>query len=180
MNRNLKAFILKGFVFLGMVMLIMAGFTVYKVSRQRTPALINYDEYVYNQTSVRKEVYYTVCNHMESVAAVGDADFAEKTFAQLRADGWYVFRDDNNQVVVFKESAEYCPNDAGRGHLAMYEGTLALFRGSLANRGEMLEIIDIAFEKLPAVWQRRLENGGIEFQSEEDMLSALESLDELR
>jgi len=180
MNRTLKAFILKMFIFLGMVIVIMAGLTVYEVSKQHMPAEINYDEYIFSQTSVRKEVYYTVCRHLESVSAVGDSDLAEKTFDQLREDGWYVFRDDNNHVVVFKESAEYCPNDADKSHLAIRDGKLILFNGSIASPGELLEIIDVALEKLPSAWQRRLETGGIEFQSEEEMLSALENLDELR
>lgn len=149
----------------------------------RSPTLPTQKEegnYIHPYTMVRREIYYTACRHLDVYSAAGQKDFVNKTFAEIAQEGWYVFWAEGGGAVAFREAEQLCPADANKSHLALYQGKLAVFPGPIGMKGEPLEILSVKPEALPASWQQKLNSGGIEFPSQEALLSALESLDELK
>ena len=139
------------------------------------------DGYVDFDTVVRREVYYTACCHLDVHSAAGQEEFSGKTFVEIEGDGWQIFWAEDGSAVAFRESAQLCPEDDQKSYLALYQDKLAIFHGPIGTAGEPLEIIYVKPESLPAFWRQKLiNNGGIEFQTRDEMLSALESLDELK
>lgn len=130
------------------------------------------------QTKVRKEIYYSRCHHLVSEIISGDTEFAGKSFAEIENEGWSVFWADDGKVVVFRELDELCPDDAVKRHLGIYQGHVAIYAGPSDCDGELIEALDIKVESLYPQWRDMLMAGGIDFKSEEELLAALESLDE--
>ena len=168
-------------VFMSLAVFIIACLIINDIfSVPSIPAQREDGNYIYPQTMVRREVYYSACRHLDSHAATGQKEFVNKTFAEIAEDGWYVFWAEGGGAVAFRESGQLCPNDADKSHLALHQGKLAVFAGPIGTNGEPLEIISINPSALPSIWQQKLANGGIEFKSREELLSALESMDELK
>ncbi|MCL2678500.1 MAG: hypothetical protein FWE85_05555 [Clostridiales bacterium] len=145
------------------------------------PAQRDKEGFVSPGTMVRREIYYPACQHLEVFCAAGLEEFAGKTFAEITQDGWCVFWEGDGLAVAFRESGRLCPEDAQKSYLAPYQDRLAIFHGPLGTAGDPLEILAVKPESLPESWRQRLaNNGGVEFQTPEELLSALESLDELK
>ncbi|MCL2817038.1 MAG: hypothetical protein FWD39_01450 [Clostridiales bacterium] len=132
-------------------------------------------------TVVRREIYYAACRHLDVHSAAGQEEFSGKSFGEITQEGWHIIWAEDGSAVAFRESALLCPEDDRKTHLAIYQDKLALFHGPIGTEGEPLEVIYVKPESLPALWRQKLiNNGGIEFQTRDELLSALESLDELK
>jgi len=130
------------------------------------------------QTQVRKEIYYSQCHHLISEIITGDTEFADRSFAEIENEGWSVFWADDGKVVAFRELDDLCPDDAVKRHLGIYQGNVAIYAGPSDCDGKLIEALDIKVESLYPGWQEMLTSGGIDFANEEELLSALENLDE--
>ncbi|MGI6361712.1 MAG: BofC C-terminal domain-containing protein [Bacillota bacterium] len=136
-------------------------------------------QYITAETPVRQEIYYNNCQHLVVENKTGDPEFAEKSFNQLQTEGWEVFWGENGQAVVFREITEFCPQDEEKCYLSVAEGRIAIFRGPLGSEQPPLEITDIYLDNLYPEMRDKI-IAGIEFVNMDELIAALESLDEYR
>ncbi|MGI5892133.1 MAG: hypothetical protein ACOX7H_05270 [Bacillota bacterium] len=145
---------------------------------QEYPAGQEQSNYISDTTPVRQEIYYNSCHHLVTTDQTGNSKFVNKNFTQLHNEGWEVFWAENGQAVIFKEISALCPADEGKCFLAAYEGQVAIFSGPLGSSDEPTEVSGISIDNLDPEVKEKLLQGGIEFESMEDLLVALENLDE--
>ncbi|MDR2712447.1 MAG: hypothetical protein LBB91_04970 [Clostridiales bacterium] len=136
--------------------------------------------FVSEQTMVREEIYYTNCRHLESRLLINDSAFANKSFEELELEGWNVFWAEGGQAVAFKEVAQLCSADENKLHIGEYNGRIAIFSGPAGSEGRLIEELGVPLENLYPEWQAKLAEGGIDFENQEDLLAALDNLDEFK
>jgi len=134
--------------------------------------------YIEKGTPVIEEIYYRKSHYLSRQTVTGDSRFAEKSFSELRGEGWDISWSKDGNIIAFMELDELCPEDAVKRHLGVYGGEVAVFAGPSGADGEILEILGIRLEDLYPDWQEKLANGGMDFENNEELLNALESLDE--
>lgn len=182
-----KSFWLKtGMVILLLLVIIAVGILgdIYFKQPQETetaplsPVNTAQTSYVGKDTPVVQEIYYRQCRHLIRQTLIGDEKFAEKSFSELRGEGWNISWSEKGELIAFTEKDGLCPDDAEKRHLGIYEGEVAIYEGPSGASGEMLEVLGIKIESLYPQWQEMLQNGGIDFDSNDDLLNALENLDE--
>ena len=162
------------------ITLFLTVFFIIEILRVKNEQAQAIDEnYIFAQTEVKKQIYYTACSHLEVETITGDPSFCDKNFDALEKEGWYVFWAENGQVIAFRESPFLCNADSAKSYLAIHQGRLALFKGPLGSSKTPVEYINIDLKKLPENWQKQLSDGGIEFDNDDALLSALENMDEL-
>jgi len=136
--------------------------------------------FVSEQTMIREEIYYTNCRHLESRLLVNDPAFVNKSFEELGQEGWNLFWAEGGLAVAFKEVAQLCPADENKRHIGEYNGRIAIFSGPAGSEGQLIEELGIPLEHLYPEWQDKLAEGGIGFENQEDLLAALDNLDEFK
>ena len=134
--------------------------------------------YIEKNTPVIEEIYYRKSQYLSRQTVIGDSKFAEKSFSEIRGEGWDISWSKDGNIIAFIELNELCPEDAVKRHLGVFGGEVAVFAGPSSADGEMLEILGIRLEDLYPDWQQKLASGGMDFENNEDLLNALESLDE--
>ena len=182
--------VLKIFAIAALVLILTGVFTavfIWQDIRQNqkntpeTPTLVagqTSDIFIDAHTIVREEIYYTLSRRVISTAKLADAALYGKNLAQLNALGWDAFRNENGQIVLFKEVPSLSPADENKRHLKARLGKLAVFAGPSNAQGPLLEELTINPALLGPFWQEQLNRGGLDFATNEELLTALEGLDE--
>lgn len=134
--------------------------------------------YIGKDTPVIQEIYYRQCRHLIRETVTGDSKFAEKSFGELRGEGWDISWSKDGQLTAFLEKDELCPEDAVKRHLGVYEGELAVYAGPSDSEGALMKVLGINIQDIYPKWQEMLANEGINFRNDEELMNALESLDE--
>jgi len=130
------------------------------------------------ETQLHTSIFYKPCGHTVTENPADSSAFVGADSEALASMGWRVeWREDG--VYLYRESDDFCPTDAAKRHLRLYNRQLAVYAGPLGSDGELLEVLDIPLKSLPPRWLAQLTNGGIEFADEETLLMALDSVDEM-
>lgn len=136
-------------------------------------------EYITSEMPVKVEQYFSGCHHLRSDIIEADIRFADKSFDELSIDGWYVFHGQDGIVCAYSEEEGLCPEDNEKFHFRKYDEGLVIIHGPVGYDGAVEGRIKIDIKKLPQLWQQMLEHGGVEFANRDELIVALESLDEL-
>jgi len=136
-------------------------------------------EYITEYMPVKVEQYFEGCHHLRSDIREADRRFADKSFDELSLEGWYVFHGEGGIVCAYSEEEGLCPEDNEKYHFRKYDEGLVIIHGPVGYDGAVEGRIKIDIAKLPQLWQQMLEHGGVEFANREELIIALESLDEL-
>jgi hypothetical protein len=164
------------------IMLVLIFVQIYggneKENFQEYPTSQQESNYITADTPIRQEIYYNACGHLVTTDQTGDSQLINRTFNQLYDEGWEVFWGENGIAVLFKEESGLCPADEDKCFIADYNGQLAIFRGPLGSNAEPIEISGIATGRLASEIKEQILKGGIEFNNMEELLIALENLDE--
>mgnify|MGYP000942040221 CR=1 FL=1 len=132
-----------------------------------------------SHTIVKEQIYYRKCRHMETQELKNHVDYVGKTHADLEAGGWQVYDAPDGAVIITKDMEGFCPADEEKRHIAQAGDYLGIYHGPVNMGGELITEIPIKVSELPQDWQTRILTGGYEFKGEEELMDALENLDEL-
>jgi len=128
-------------------------------------------------TRVIEEIYYLKCQHLKKREILA-AELPELSEQALKGQGWAVYHNNDHSITIFKNVDGLCPEDANKRHLGVSNGFVAIFEGPVGTPGKMLEVLDIKVERLPKEWQEKVKKGELNFSSEQELLEALDSIDE--
>lgn len=131
----------------------------------------------------RIEKLYQACGHREEIPLPEGVDLRWVGKKELEIlfppqDGWIIRSEKNGRLVIIKKVAGLCPQDAPKRHLAELDGRVAVYRGPVGSMGELERVLEVKIDALPRPWQEKIRQGHAEFQSEEELLKALDSLEE--
>ncbi|MGI9952681.1 hypothetical protein V3F56_10010 [Moorellaceae bacterium AZ2] len=129
------------------------------------------------------ERVYKDCGHREELPLPVGMDWRWAGKRELEVifppeEGWVIRQDKAGRFVISQEIQGLCPADDPKRHLAELDGRVAVYRGPAGSSGPLERVLDVQVAQLPADWQERIRRGQAEFQSEEELLQALDSLDE--
>ncbi|HHP50341.1 MAG TPA: hypothetical protein ENM97_00200 [Moorella mulderi] len=93
-------------------------------------------------------------------------------------EGWRIVEDEKRRLVLIQEVPGLPPQEATKRHLKIKDGFVAIYQGSAGSPGPLLRVTPIPASALPSSWREKIEKGEAEFSSEEELLVALDSLDE--
>lgn len=126
--------------------------------------------------------YYTLCGHFEekekalypAMEQLPLEEFKKKYSAE---DGWILSK--TSDMIVFSLPVnELCPADRVKRHLSFKDGYVAVYQGLVNSSGPLLRITSIKKENLPDDWKRKIANNQVDFSNEQELLQALDSLDD--
>ena len=140
--------------------------------------VVTTEDQIYEATYVERNLVYRDCGHTETQLLHGEAEFVGKTFKQLEEAGWEVSKIGSNKVRLAMELTGICAEDSEKRTLKLTDNGIGVFEGPKNISGKMLSEMEIDINNLPQELQDSLNSGGIEFQSEDELLETLESLDE--
>jgi len=131
----------------------------------------------------RIERLYQACGHREEIPLPGEVNLRWVGKKELEIlfppqEGWNIRSEQNGRLVITQRVPGLCPQDAPKRHLAELEGRVAVYRGPVGSIGDLERVLNIKIDALPREWQERIRRGQAEFQSEEELLQALDSLEE--
>ncbi|MCG0277499.1 MAG: hypothetical protein L5656_03065 [Thermanaeromonas sp.] len=131
----------------------------------------------------RIEKLYQACGHREEIPLPEEVNLRWIGKKELEIlfppqEGWEIYPEQNGRLVITQKVPGLCPQDAPKRHLAELDGRVAVYRGPTGSMGDLERVLDIRMETLPREWQERIRQGRAEFRSEEELLKALDSLEE--
>lgn len=173
-----------GLVFL-MLLLLLGGSILLEIggnlqesTEPSSPAGQESDIFIDKNTMIKQDIYYIQSRRVVTEHKIADSELHGKNQKQIEDLGWNVFRGEGGQIVIFKEVNALTPEDAEKRHLKLHYGKLAVFAGPSTAQGPLLQELGINPMYLHQDWQDALGQGGIDFENNEELLTALESLDE--
>lgn len=93
-------------------------------------------------------------------------------------EGWVVDNLNSNRIVIYQKVGGLCPEDALKRHLGSKGEYVAVFRGPIGISGGLERVTTIRLDKLPAQFKQKLINGQLDFSDENELMDALDSIDE--
>lgn len=131
----------------------------------------------------RIERVYRDCAHREEIPLPPGVEWRWAGKKELEVifpskDGWVIRQEKSGRFIISQEIQGLCPADASKRHLAEFEGRVAVYQGPAGSAGRLERVLELKFTELPPQWQERIRQGQAEFQSEEELLQALDNLDE--
>ena len=135
-------------------------------------------EQIYREVKAQK--LYEKCGHTEATEIKGleEGLMVNEIRDKFSEEDGYLVEDTGEYILVTEKASGLCPNDRKKRHFSIFGGYLAARKGPAGINGEILEVTDIRVRDLPLELQLRINNELIEFESEEEMYQALDSLDE--
>ncbi|GAW92724.1 hypothetical protein [Calderihabitans maritimus] len=137
-----------------------------------------------NERKLLFQEYYAVCEHTitkekEDIQHLDGLSVNElqQTFSQ--EEGWTVY-EAGDYIILSRQIEDLCPEDAKKRHLGAYGDYVAIIRGPVGIDGGVVSVTDVRIDSLPRPWQQQVREGTLNFGSVEELLEALDSLDEYR
>lgn len=132
----------------------------------------------------RLEKYYRLCGHREALPLPAGVKWNWAGLEELHilfpaSEGWRITWE-GERLVITQEIDGLCPTDSPKRHLAVKDGMVAVYQGPAGSLGPLMRVTNIKVTALPRGWKEKIESGQVEFNSEKEMLEALDSLDEFR
>lgn len=141
--------------------------------------VVNTEDEIYKATYVERNLEYEGCGHTETSMLHGDSRFVGKTFSQLTDEGWEVSKVGSNTVRVSRREQGICEADSHKRTLRLTENGVGVFEGPKDIEGKLLNEMVMDTDQLPKdLYDMLSAGGGVEFDSEEELLETLDSLDE--
>ena len=128
-------------------------------------------------TKVREQIYFELCRHLATRDVGLDDPIRDMNISKLKEQGWSVYQGDND-VTIFKNMTGLCQACQGKRHLGIAGEYVAIYQGPVGVPGKQLEVLNIRVERLPTEWQEKVKRGELNFASEQELLEALDSIDE--
>lgn len=131
-------------------------------------------------TLIKEEVYYTQCQHLVQREILAGEIYPGADEDALRASGWALYHNSNSEqgITIFKNIDDLCPEDEHKRHLGVAGEYVAVLKGPVGVNGDLIEVLDVRIDRLPAEWQMKVKEGTLNFSSEQELLEALDSIDE--
>ncbi|MGI6712708.1 MAG: hypothetical protein ACOX4L_08355 [Bacillota bacterium] len=129
-------------------------------------------------TKVKEQVYFKKCKHMVTKNEVQNKYCNGQSVQNLKDQGWAVFYEGDKKITIFKELDQLCPDCATKRHLGVQGEFVAVIEGPVGIPGKQLEVLSIKISSLPHEWQEKVRKGELGFSSEDELLEALDSIDE--
>lgn len=129
-------------------------------------------------TKIKQELYYTRCKHLEQKEIIAGDVYPDINEEALKTQGWTLYHNDDGSITIFKEVDGLCTVDMNKRHLGQSGEYVAILEGPVGVEGDLLEVLDIRVDKLPQEWQDKVRKGELDFSSEQELLEALDSIDE--
>lgn len=151
-------------------------------------------------TVFRHETVYA-CGHRDVEQGQAPPELQGLTISEILdlypdSDGWSVFLNLPEEMVVSQKTSRLCAEHASYRHLGVYDGCVAVFEGPLGGGGRLLQVKDIPVDRLPEFYRLKLIQAAafaeqscelqdelrreMEFPDEEALHAALENLDEIQ
>jgi hypothetical protein len=127
---------------------------------------------------ITEEIYYTQCQHLIQRKVLAGEEYPGADEDALRASGWALYHNSNQDITIFKNIDGLCPKDEHKRHLGVAGEYVAVVKGPVGANGDLVEILDVRIDRLPEEWQTRVKAGNLNFSSEQELLEALDSIDE--
>lgn len=140
--------------------------------------VVNTEDEIFKATYVERNLEYLGCGHTETTLLHNDSRFVGKTFSQLADEGWEVSKIGSNKVRVYRQEEGICEADSHKRTLRLTANGVGVFEGPKDIEGKLLNEMVLDSSQLPDDLYDMLAAGGVEFNSEEELLETLESLDE--
>jgi len=134
-----------------------------------------------SSSTVKVQTIYTLCGHLiqedtPDDLALMDGEQLDRLYPA--AQGWDISRTPEGILLITRQKQDFCPEDAGRRHLGVLNGYVAVYRGPVGSNGPLERVTSIRMRDLPPDWQRMILRGELSFENEGELLEALDSLDE--
>ncbi|WP_406676542.1 BofC C-terminal domain-containing protein [Neomoorella carbonis] len=177
------------FIVIGLMIFLLGGLVAYQQARVSTgqrPVILRVPGLLEPRVleEPRLEKYYRYCGHREPIPLPAGVKWnwagkEEMSILFPPAEGWRITRE-GERLVITQEVDDLCPADAPRRHLAVKDGLVAIYQGPAGSLGPLMRVTNLKVASLPPSWREKIENGQAEFNSEQEVLEALDSLDEFR
>lgn len=129
-------------------------------------------------TFIKEEIYYTQCQHLIQREIIAGEAYPGADEDALRADGWALYHNNDQEITIFKNIDDLCPKDVHKRHLGVEGEYVAVLKGPVGVAGDLIEVLDIRIDRLPQEWRKKVKEGTLNFSSEQELLEALDSIDE--
>lgn len=130
------------------------------------------------QTKIKEEIYYTKCKHLIQREILAEVEYPGADEETLKSAGWTLYHNRDGSITIFKNVDGLCPEDAQKRHLGVSGEFVSIVQGPVGVDGELLQVLDIKVSRLPKEWQEKVRKGELDFSSEQELLEALDSIDE--
>lgn len=177
------------FIFPGIVIFLLAAAVAYqqaRVSAGQEAITLNIPGIIEPRVreEPRMEKYYRACGHREPLPLPDGVKWKWAGKEELSilfppSEGWRIIQE-GKRLVISQEVNGLCPADAPKRHLAVKDGLVAVYQGPAGSLGPLLRVTSLQFTSLPSHWREKIAKGEAEFNSEQEVLEALDSLDEFR
>ncbi|MDN5345196.1 MAG: hypothetical protein PWQ18_1310 [Clostridia bacterium] len=177
------------FIILGLVIFLLGGAVAYqgaRVNSGREPVIMRLPGLI--EPRLQKEPYleryYRACGHKDPIPLPAGVQWNWAGKEELGilfppSEGWRIFQE-GGRLVISQEVDGLCPADTPKRHLAVKDDLVAVYQGPAGSLGPLLRVTNLQFTSLPPDWQEKITSGQAEFSSEQELLQALDSLDEFR
>ncbi|MCR6546811.1 hypothetical protein [Dehalobacterium formicoaceticum] len=128
--------------------------------------------------TIKEEIYYTQCQHLIQKEIIAGEAYPGMDEDALRAAGWALYHNNDREITIFKNIDGLCPKDEHKRHLGAVGEYVAVLKGPVGVTGELVEVLDIRIDRLPQEWQTKVKEGTLNFSSEQELLEAMDSIDE--
>ncbi|MGI5824649.1 MAG: hypothetical protein ACOX7J_03670 [Bacillota bacterium] len=165
---------------IALMLIILAATSEQPVDEPETVAadVVKTEDEIYKATYVERNLEYRDCGHTVTDILHGDERFVGKTFSQLEGEGWNISKTGSNKVRIYREVRGLCDADSSKRTLRLTEKGIGIYEGPKSAEGRLLNEMELDTELLPEDMKKNLEDGGMEFGSEEELMETLDSLDE--
>ncbi|MGI6066420.1 MAG: hypothetical protein ACOYI2_08005 [Bacillota bacterium] len=127
---------------------------------------------------VQEQIYYELCRHLVTRDVGLDDPVRDMSTSKLKEQGWSVYQDEIDDVTIFKNINGLCQVCQGKRHLGIAGEYVAVFQGPIGVQGQQMEVLNVRVDRLPVEWQEKVKRGELDFSSEQELLEALDSIDE--
>ncbi len=130
------------------------------------------------KTKIIEQIYYTKCHHLTKREILASELLPEANEQTLKKEGWAIYHNSDGSITISKNVEGVCPEDMKKRHLGVSGEYVAIYEGPVGVPGKLLKVLDVKVAKLPKEWQEKVKKGELNFSSEEELLQALDSIDE--
>ncbi len=176
-------------LFIGLLILFLGGMSAYqsgKVNSRYESPEVRLTDLPEQRVKIenRTQRYYSACGHYIFTALPAGIEDnclspVELEFFFPSDAGWQLKRQ-GELISAVQKIEGLCPGCAPKRHLAFKDGLLAIYHGPAGSLGPLERVTDIKIDMLPVLWQEEICSGRVEFQTEKELLQALDSLDDYR
>lgn len=174
---------------IGIIIFLLGGMVAYqgaRVNSGRQPVVLRVPGIIEPRVQLepRLEKYYRGCGHSYPLPLPAGVKWQwagreEMTTLFPEAEGWRLTQE-TGRLVATQEVDGLCPACIPKRHLAVKDGLVAVYQGPAGTLGPLLRVTGLKLASLPANWQAQIQSGAAVFNSEQELLEALDSLDEYR